>query len=377
MAWAERRSNGNWRGAWRTREGRTRYTSAIYLTRKAAEAVAWEAERDARSTPDAYDPNLTWGGWAERWLPLREQQVSHGTRANDRVHLKRLHAEWDRTKLTAISGLSVQDWVARMQRERVGPGSLRKIVTLFSASLSAAVEARLLSANPCHGVKLPRPPEGAEQFFTPEEIDAIMAWLNEPYRSAVGLMAETGLRFGELAGLHWQHVDRLHAQLQVVVSWSRDGTVMTPTKGRKRRWVPLSTRALALLDAIPRSALTECGQIHEGTVACRSGLVLPSPHGLPLNGRNMRERHWLPALRGVGLSPARQHDLRHTFASWMAQAGIPLSDIAEALGHSDAYVTRRYAHLAGSHLGRIRTALDGLRAPLAEVRELPRSEVAP
>jgi integrase len=185
--------------------------------------------------------------------------------------------------------------------------------------------------------------------------------MERPYSDAVLLLVETGMRFGELAGLHWQRVDLRRKQLDVIESWSRAGNCMKPyPKSRKRRSVPLSDRALEILESLPR-LLGQCGQRHEGTVRCTSTLVLPSPEGLPLDSHNMRERHWMPALKLAGLEHARQHDLRHTYASWLAQAGVPLGDIAEALGHSDAYVTQRYKHLADRHLDRVREALNQVR----------------
>ena len=376
MAWAEKRPNGRYRAAWRDQNGNPQFSRSIYLTRRAAEQAGWDEEDRARRRVPTHGDGLTWSQWSTSWLPARERAVSRSTFASDRYRVATyLMPYWGTVRLPSITTRDVKVWVAELVTQHPVP-TVHKALWLFSASLRDAVELEHIDHNPCHGVKPPRADDWHERFFTPEEIDAVCRWLNPPYGTAVRLLCETGLRFGELAGLHWQHVELAAHRIEVSVAWSRAGRVMTPTKGRNRRSVPISALAEDLLRRLPRTS-TSCGRTHEGTAACRSGLVLPGPQGAPLDSRNARTRHWLPALKLAGLDHARQHDLRHTFASWAVQAGVPLSDVAEALGHSDSYVTRRYAHLAGSHLGRIRTALDGMREHDVRIDEPPAPDLPP
>ena len=68
------------------------------------------------------------------------------------------------------------------------------------------------------------------------------------------------------------------------------------------------------------------------------------------------------AARRAGLSGVTPHTLRHTAATWMAIAGVPLAEIARFLGDSEATVERVYAKHSPSYL---RRAADALTAPLA------------
>ena len=72
---------------------------------------------------------------------------------------------------------------------------------------------------------------------------------------------------------------------------------------------------------------------------------------LPLGASDDQVRDsWAKAREACGLKHVRWHDLRHTCASWLVQAGVPLHTVSEVLGHSSMAMTRRYAHLSPEHL---------------------------
>ncbi|MCR3286762.1 tyrosine-type recombinase/integrase, partial [Salmonella enterica subsp. enterica serovar Give] len=72
---------------------------------------------------------------------------------------------------------------------------------------------------------------------------------------------------------------------------------------------------------------------------------------LPLGASDDQVRDsWAKARAACGLQHVRWHDLRHTCASWLVQAGVPLHTVSEVLGHSSMAMTRRYAHLSPEHL---------------------------
>lgn len=72
---------------------------------------------------------------------------------------------------------------------------------------------------------------------------------------------------------------------------------------------------------------------------------------LPLGATDCQVRDsWGAAREALGMQSVRWHDLRHTCASWLVQAGVPLHTVSEVLGHTSMAVTRRYAHLSPDHL---------------------------
>lgn len=107
------------------------------------------------------------------------------------------------------------------------------------------------------------------------------------------------------------------------------------------------------------------GQVRDGILALDASTKSGRPRGIPLPpeaaeiagarlpwtlSRDQLRDRFVAAREAASLPHARWHDLRHTYASWLVQAGKPLTAVRDLLGHSSLTVTNRYAHLAPSHL---------------------------
>lgn len=356
MAWGEPLPNGKYRAVWRDAEGRQRSRSGF--TRKAeAERFAGEQEAKARRGEATYvGRSETWGDWCERWLQLRRAE-----RSSDESDLSRINAwlrpQWERHRLSRITAEDVQAWVNALDDE-MAPASVEKCYYLFSASMRAAVTTKRITVSPCsREIDLPTVPPPDERFLTWDEFWATARFLSEPYRTAAILLVGTGMRFGEMAGLH-QHRVHWDAEAIDVHETLTAGTIKAYPKGRTKRRVPMPSWVAEALEPVMQPRGRSCGLTHRRGNACRSELVLRGPQGAPLNAKNMLRRHWSKALQLAGLEHARQHDLRHSYASWLIQGGRPITEIAEVLGQTDASVARRYAHLADTHLESVRGVLE-------------------
>ena len=134
------------------------------------------------------------------------------------------------------------------------------------------------------------------------------------------LSLNTGLRYGELAGLEWSAVD-LRAKVLTVTGRT--------AKGAKTRHVPLNDEAL--------DVLTRWRVGYEG-----GGFVFANGAGKRIG---TVKTAWAGVLKKARIADFRWHDLRHTFASKLVQRGVDLAVVRELLGHGDFALTLRYAHL--------------------------------
>ncbi len=149
-----------------------------------------------------------------------------------------------------------------------------------------------------------------------ENVQVPHYWLQE----IVFFDLNTGMRMDEVLSLEWPHVDLFRKTV----------TVMRSKNGEKRT-IPLNQRAFELLKA--KAKVRDI----------RSKYVFASEAGTKIDSGNLR-RGFYNALERAEITDFRFHDLRHTFATRLAQAGVDLYKIAKLLGHKDIKMTQRYSH---------------------------------
>lgn len=231
-------------------------------------------------------------------------------------------------------------WLRRRSRTKGNPMSLRAM----AVGKGPRRRGRGASKNPCKQVEKPRTPdEGADiRFLDESELDALLRVLPD---SPIGrtdhvlylTAAMTGLRQGELLALRWRDVDWQAGRLRVRRSFVR-GEFGTPKSRRSSRSVPLADRVGAELDT--HQALS--------TYQGDDDLVFGHPLlGGPLDRSKLLKRFKTAAKRAA-LREVRFHDLRHTFGTRMAAAGIPMRTLQEWMGHRDFKTTLIYADYAPS-----------------------------
>lgn len=354
MASARKLPSGRYQGRYRDAKGVEQTLGRTFAHK--AEALRLAAEEEAKSRRAGYrDPNAskqTWGQWCDRWWPTRGVEAST-VRTDVGRRDRYLKPRWEDVPLAEITRQDIRAWAAQLRMpalDEVGqvvPGpsaaTVDRIVTLFSASLSAAVDAEILPANPASRLRLATPAQGVERYLTHEETQAVLEHLDGEARRAVLLLLGTGMRWGEAAGLHTWRVDTVRRTLTVAETWVPEAAAMKAyPKGRRIRQVPVPQWLLTELARSPKALA--CPHEHLSG-RCRSGLVLASPGGQVIDGSWMRKQ-WAAAVKSSGIGHARLHDLRHTYASWQIQGGVSLAEVGRLLGHVSPLTTQRYAHLA-------------------------------
>jgi integrase len=147
--------------------------------------------------------------------------------------------------------------------------------------------------------------------------------------------AMTGLRQGELLGLRWRDVDWAAQKIRVVRPYVR-GKFRTPKSRTSSRAVPMADRVGRELELLFQASAYQA----------EDDLVFGHPHtGHPLE-RSQISKRFKRALKRAGVREVRFHDLRHTFGTRCAAAGVPLRTLQAWMGHADIKTTMVYTHYA-------------------------------
>ena len=174
--------------------------------------------------------------------------------------------------------------------------------------------------NPVSRVSMERENNKRDRWLSPEEearlLECCAPWL----RDVVTVALHTGMRMGEILELTWGGVD-----------FNRRTVTVLRSKNGERRTIPVNETVLSVLrqKSKVRSLMTE--------------LVFCSKAFTPLESGHMR-RSFRLALSKAQIEDFHFHDLRHTFATRLVQAGVDLYKVQRLLGHKSPVMTQRYAH---------------------------------
>ena len=225
-----------------------------------------------------------------------------------------------------ITELNAQDIGRFHQSLRETPYNANRCLGLLKAMFSKA--AQPTNTGPAAPIK-PFRERKRSRFLTPEEFEKLFAaidkleqlqMINIYQAAAIRLLALTGCRLGEILELTWDEVDFRHRRLVLQKH-------KTDSKGVKG--VPLNDDTMAILERIPRK--NDTPYVIAGNKPCSHIVNLRKP--------------WLRVLDAAKIKNVRLHDLRHSFASAAASAGIPIQMVGALLGHASPQSTARYAHL--------------------------------
>lgn len=299
---------------------------------------------------------------ARRWLSLAAADWKGGAqggtfRGYEQIVRVHLIPHFGGQALAAISQQDLEEY--RAQKLYLAPKSLRNHLSVLSAIFKRARAWKLISENPAEGLRSPALPPQAWTWWTPDQAAHALAVLERPddrfwswAAPFFTLALRTGMRLGELIALEWPDVDLQRGVLRVVRSLSHG--VLGAPKGGRGRDLPLPPDAIAVLEALPRHAHTCLVFAHHGAY------LTPSPV----------RRQLEMLIRVARLPRIRFHDLRHTYASHLVAAGVPLAMVQQLLGHQDMKTTQRYAHLAPSHVHQVVLELAGKVWGLARAQKV-------
>jgi integrase len=362
----ERRTTSNevsWRVQYRV-DGRARSDTVATLTeairhKAAVERLGGEAARAilyAREGVSTADQVVTVASYTTTYV-AGIRGITEGTRRDYASMVRRRidGTPLGETPVEVVTRDAVVAWLDAL------PGSAktkRNHHALLSAALDHAATAGLRAGNPAKGIEIAREVTRTGEFLTPGEVAIIASAIDAHYLPLFAFLVGTGARWGEATALLVSDVD-LEARVpvaRVTKAWKRTGT---------RAWSlgPPKSAAGQRTIALPPEVAEQLRPLVDGQPS--SALLFRAPRGGQIRHDRFFSRVWKPTLdrlnateddNGNPITPAltkrpRIHDLRHTHASQLMAAGVPLNVVQKRLGHEKITTTAdTYGHLAPDYL---------------------------
>lgn len=222
-----------------------------------------------------------------------------------------------------------------MADKGMAPGTINKVLIFLRYAYKLAIRWKVegVTHNPVAEVPNQRDDYKIERYLTPEQMRHLLAAVrrsdNPMLQHIVSFLIYTGARKREALDARWCDIE-----------WRRKSWRIPKTKSGKVRHVPLSMGALDVLNQL--KPLPTLGGPRP------SEFIFANPR----TGRPFAAifYSWNTARKMAGMPELRIHDLRHSFASFLVNAGRSLYEVQELLGHADIKTTSRYAHLSRDRL---------------------------
>jgi integrase len=326
---ARRDQDGNVIG-WQAHVRKRGFPTQTKTCRTKKEAEAWAA---------VIESEITRGVWRDRseaeGTTLRDAMARYAlevipAKKGARQELLRAK-DWQARPLAqmfmaSIRGKDVAAIIKNMEAEGKGPNTIRLHLALLSHLFTVARTEWGMETlvNPVELVRRPRLPQGRERRLVGDEesllLDACRK-VNPELAAIVTVAIETAMRQGEILGMTWDNVTITLKQKQIFLPDTKNGTA---------RWVPLSCKAVEILQGLPRRM--------DGRV-----------WGYTLTGVR---RSWSRALAHAGIEGLHFHDLRHEATSRLFEKGFNPMEVSTITGHKTLQMLKRYTHLRAEDLAK-------------------------
>jgi integrase len=239
---------------------------------------------------------------------------------------------------------------------------------VLSSILSTAVRWQVIPFNPCDRVQPPRQEHKEALYLDEKQAAALLTLLAReslPHRTMITLLLFTGLRRGELCGLEWKDIDFERLLLSV-----RRTSLYLPNRGiftdetknsSSRRVISLSASVVVLLREY--QAWQEQTRAAAPAPWPDTDRLFTKADGTPIHP-NTLSRWFTQFIARTDLPPIHIHSLRHTNATLQIAGGVPITTVADRLGHATPGTTSRiYAHAVQSANAAAAELLDQMLLP--------------
>jgi integrase len=242
---------------------------------------------------------------------LRFSLRNHRDKLNPPIRIAAIKSAFDQRRAEDITPLEITAWLESLDVE---PGTEARYKSTLSLCYREGMKNQKVTINPARLVSNRKVVSGVLRYLLKPEEDRLRAVIERrfPHHMPELVIAlNTGMRKSEQYGLLWADVD--FGERRIMAHNTKNGTPRT---------IHMNDDALMAMNELRKAA--------------KSDRVF-----------NITENRtwWYEAIKEAKIKDFRWHDLRHTFCSRLAQAGVNLKVIQEAAGHKTIAMTSRYAHL--------------------------------
>lgn len=272
--------------------------------------------------------DITWDGFKRQFLAWAVAAKSKYTLAHDTRAIANLEAFRRISSLADITPPLLEDLKLHLKKAGKGHPVINREMQSIKTMMRWAESRKMIPRQDWTVCARLPVPKGRIDFYTKEEYQLLLSRCEHEHERTLALLCgRAGLRASEAYFVRWQDVDLKRGILTVS---PRPG--WAPKTISSTRHIPLAKDLRAHLEAVRKRSASEY-------------LVAEAKTGWrPSGAHSMAAEFRKGVIRSARLR-GRLHILRHTFASHLAQAGVPLYTISKLLGHSSIRMTEIYAHL--------------------------------
>jgi integrase len=318
---------------WSRKEGLS--VSSVGAAKTNAKIDAWRKlldiiEKEGLNKPTYLEvlaiPIKTFNDVVEAWKLQRLPQLKISTQASAPAQIaKHITPFFGPLALETIKTGTVNQWIAGLD---LAPKSVHNLWKQFTAIMNWNSKQNDEPKRAWYP-DLPDIPDVEQRWFTPEEIWQIIAVAEGQYKVIFHLAAFSGLRFGELAGLHVEDIDLVHGVVYVRRSVWCGKEVATKTKKGYRN-VDIESNTVAILKRYLGDRTT--------------GRVFQGERGAPLENHKVTGEVLKLICKQLDIAPGGCHAFRHGRVSLTRMNDVPADLIKQQIGHSSLRTTSGYTH---------------------------------
>lgn len=285
-------------------------------------------------SPQAEFHRVTVGGLIDRFL---KDELPKGRRFQTQAELRTyfegyIRPQWGSLYVDQVDTMAVMDWLGSLRSKKtekpLAPRTKAHIRNAFYLLFQWAWRWKLANNNPIQLVRQSSKRLKIPRVLTPEQFQALLGELKDPYRTMVLVAGGTGLRVSEILGLKWGDVDWENLEVDVKRSVVAGRENATKTEASEKP-VPLDP-------AVATALLKWRGQTY---YLADSDFVFAGDSGRPRWQSMVVKDYIQPAAERAEVGKVGWHTFRHSYRAWLKRCGTPLEVQKDLMRHANVRVT--------------------------------------